>query len=89
MYRRYRDSGMIKVLNPKAVVIRTPGCGIQIWTQNSRAQSRPHVCCLCEQPTERADKIWRPVTNAKNRMDRFCSSCMDRIIAVRLAQERS
>lgn len=48
----------------------------QMW---SRIQARKVTRCEnCELRIEKREKVYRPITNAKNRMDRLCLKCVEK-----------
>lgn len=73
---RYGGTKIIEVLCDGLIVLSTWKYGEQLWARASRAQRKVHCCVLCGEETTIDDRLYRPISNSLNRMDRICEQCV-------------
>jgi len=69
---------LIRHLNANVISLRpTANLGWQIWSICT--MRKVHTCRMCHRGIERGVAAWRPMTNVRNRGDRVCVSCVEKI----------
>lgn len=51
--------------------------GQQLWSLTNSGVRKTHTCQLCGRRILKGERAYRPITNQRNRMDRFCVDCVD------------
>lgn len=58
-------------------IIRSAEYGFQVWALGSTNVRKDHICVLCVRRVKAGtEKMYRPLTNRGNRMDRICEKCV-------------
>lgn len=73
----------IKVLDARIVGITHARYGRQLWVLMGVPIRKPQECTICEQRFgPGSTKMFRPVTNGYNRMERICQRCITELVGV-------
>ena len=76
----YLDMTQKAIRRAKGLLTMThPRYGQQLWGLGKyvgRKKSDPKNCVVCEKQLTKNEEVWRPITNAGNRMDRICFGCL-------------
>ena len=69
---------VVKMLDDGIAGVEVEKYGRQLWTRcTAKTPRRPKKCQVCEEPVLKGQKVYRPQTNAGNRMDRVHSACLE------------
>ena len=73
---RYSDAEVAAGPCDGLITLTTWKYGRQPWAQAARTQRKTHRCVLCGKETTKEDRLYRPLANTANRMDRACGLCI-------------
>lgn len=72
------DYKLTQVCNDSLSILQSTEYGTQLWVLGKYIRKR-HLCCQCRTEVAIGNRMFRPITNLQNRMDRMCQWCMARL----------